>query len=256
MLIDSHAHLDDRRFNDDRDMLIKNFKNNNIELVINIGADLMTSVASVELADKYDTIYAAVGVHPHSAKEVNTLVMENIRELTKNKKVVAIGEIGLDFHYDNSPRDVQRKWFIEQLKLAKELDLPVVIHTREASQETYDILKNNQDGTVRGVMHSFSGSAEMANLYVDMGFYISIGGPVTFKNARVVREVAEAVPLDKLLIETDCPYLTPEPYRGKRNEPVYMKYTAEKIAEVRGISYDEVVKATNRNAKKLFNIKD
>ena len=256
MLIDSHAHLDDRRFNDDRDMLIKNFKNNNIELVINIGADLKTSVASVELADKYDTIYAAVGVHPHSAKEVNTLVMENIRELTKNKKVVAIGEIGLDFHYDNSPRDVQRKWFIEQLKLAKELDLPVIIHTREASQETYDILKNNQDGTVRGVMHSFSGSAEMASLYVDMGFYISIGGPVTFKNARVVRELAEAVPLDKLLIETDCPYLTPEPYRGKRNEPVYMKYTAEKIAEVRGISYDEVVKATNRNAKKLFNIKD
>ena len=254
MLIDSHAHLDDRRFNDDRDMLIKNFKNNNIELVINIGADLKTSVASVELADKYDTIYAAVGVHPHSAKEVNTLVMENIRELTKNKKVVAIGEIGLDFHYDNSPRDVQRKWFIEQLKLAKELDLPVIIHTREASQETYDILKNNQDGTVRGVMHSFSGSAEMASLYVDMGFYISIGGPVTFKNARVVREVAEAVPLDKLLIETDCPYLTPEPYRGKRNEPVYMKYTAEKIAQVRGISYDEVVKATNRNAKKLFNI--
>ncbi len=256
MLIDSHAHLDDRRFNDDRDMLIKNFKNNNIELVINIGADLKTSVASVELADKYDTIYAAVGVHPHSAKEVNTLVMENIRELTKNKKVVAIGEIGLDFHYDNSPRDVQRKWFIEQLKLAKELDLPVIIHTREASQETYDILKNNQDGTVRGVMHSFSGSAEMASLYVDMGFYISIGGPVTFKNARVVREVAEAVPLDKLLIETDCPYLTPEPYRGKRNEPVYMKYTAEKIAQVRGISYDEVVKATNRNAKRLFNIKD
>ena len=256
MLIDSHAHLDDRRFKDDRYMLIKNFKNNNIELVINIGADLMTSVASVELADKYDTIYAAVGVHPHSAKEVNTLVMENIRELTKNKKVVAIGEIGLDFHYDNSPRDVQRKWFIEQLKLAKDLDLPVVIHTREASQETYDILKNNQDGTVRGVMHSFSGSAEMANLYVDMGFYISIGGPVTFKNARVEREVAEAVPLDKLLIETDCPYLTPERYRGKRNEPVYMKYTAEKIAEVRGISYDEVVKATNRNAKKLFNIKD
>ena len=192
MLIDSHAHLDDRRFNDDRDMLIKNFKNNNIELVINIGADLKTSVASVELADKYDTIYAAVGAHPHSAKEVNTLVMENIRELTKNKKVVAIGEIGLDFHYDNSPRDVQRKWFIEQLKLAKELDLPVIIHTREASQETYDILKNNQDGTVRGVMHSFSGSAEMANLYVDMGFYISIGGPVTFKNARVLREVAEA----------------------------------------------------------------
>ncbi len=255
MLIDSHAHLDDRRFDDDREMLIANFKNNNVELVINIGADLKTSVASVELADKYESIYAAVGVHPHSAKEVNTLVMENLRELTKNKKVVAIGEIGLDFHYDNSPRDVQRKWFIEQLKLAKELDLPVIIHTREASQETFDILKNNQDGTVRGVLHAFSGSPEMALEYIKMGFLISIGGPVTFKNARVVREVAEAVPLDKLLIETDCPYLTPEPYRGKRNEPVYVKYVAEKIAEVKGISYDKLVKASNENAKKLFGIK-
>lgn len=256
MLIDSHAHLDDRRFDDDREMIINNLKNNNIELVINIGADLKTSVASVDLANKYENIYAAVGVHPHSAKEVNTMVMEMIKELAENEKVVAIGEIGLDFYYDNSPRDIQRKWFIEQLKLAKELDLPVIIHTRDASQETYDILKNNQDGTVRGVMHCYSGSVEMAARYIDMGFYISLGGPVTFKNARVVREVAEAVPLDKLLIETDCPYLTPEPYRGKRNEPVYVKYVAEKIAEIKGITYKELVKATNENAKRLFNISE
>lgn len=255
MLIDSHVHLDDKRFDNDRDILIRNFKNNNIELVVNIGADLGTSVASVDLADKYENIYAAVGIHPHSAKDVNTLVMEKIRELATNKKVVAIGEIGLDFYYDNSPRDVQRKWFMEQLKLAKELDLPIIIHTRDASQETFDILKNNQDGTVRGVLHAFSGSPEMALEYVKMGFYISIGGPVTFKNARVVREVAEAVPLNKLLIETDCPYLTPEPYRGKRNEPVYVQYVAKKIAEVKAISYDELVKATNENAKKLFGIK-
>lgn len=256
MLIDSHAHLDDRRFDDDREMIINNLKNNNIELVINIGADLKTSAASVDLANKYENIYAAVGVHPHSAKEVNTMVMEMIKELAENEKVVAIGEIGLDFYYDNSPRDIQRKWFIEQLKLAKELDLPVIIHTRDASQETYDILKNNQDGTVRGVMHCYSGSVEMAARYIDMGFYISLGGPVTFKNARVVREVAEAVPLDKLLIETDCPYLTPEPYRGKRNEPVYVKYVAEKIAEIKGSTYKELVKATNENAKRLFNISE
>ena len=254
MLIDSHAHLDDRRFDDDRESLIKNFKNNNIELVINIGADLKTSQASVELAKKYESIYAAVGVHPHSAKEVNTMVMEQLKELAENEKVIAIGEIGLDYYYDNSPRDVQRKWFIEQLKLAKELDLPVIIHTRDAAGETFEILKNNQNGNVRGVLHSYSGSVEMALDYVKMGFYISIGGPVTFKNARIVREVAEAVPLDKLLIETDCPYLTPEPYRGKRNEPVYVKYTAEKIAEIKKISYDELVKATNANTKRLFKI--
>lgn len=254
MLIDSHVHLDDRKFDDDRERLIENLKNNNIELVINIGADVETSIASVALADKYDVIYAAVGVHPHSASEVNAQVMDKLRELSQNKKVIAIGEIGLDFYYDNSPRDVQRKWFKEQLKLAKEVDLPVIIHSRDASQETFDTLKENQDGNLRGVLHSFSGSPEMAMNYTEMGFYISIGGPVTFKNARVVREVAEIVPLDKLLIETDCPYLTPEPYRGKRNEPVYVRYTAEKIAEVRGISYEELVKATNENAKRLFKI--
>ena len=255
MLIDSHVHLDDIKFDGDRHILIENFKNNNIELVINIGADLKSSVASVDLANKYSNIYAAIGVHPHSAKEVNTMVMEQLKELALNEKVIAIGEIGLDYYYDNSPRDIQRKWFIEQLKLAKELDLPVIIHTRDAMGETFDILKNNQNGNVRGVLHCYSGSPEMALEYIKMGFYISLGGPVTFKNARLVREVAEAVPLDKLLIETDCPYLTPEPYRGKRNEPVYVKYVAEKIAEVKKISYDELVKATNRNTKKLFGIK-
>ena len=255
MLIDSHVHLDDKRFDGDRDILIENLKSNNIEMVINIGADLETSLASVELANKYPNVYAAVGVHPHSAKEVNTMVMEQLKDLSLNKKVVAIGEIGLDFYYDNSPRDLQRKWFIEQLKLAKELDLPVIIHTRDAAQETFDILKNNQNGNVRGVLHCYSGSLEMALEYVKMGFHISLGGPVTFKNARVAREVAEAAPLDKLLIETDCPYLTPEPYRGKRNEPLYVKYVAEKLAEIKKISYEEFVKATNENTRELFGIK-
>lgn len=255
MFIDSHAHLDDRRFNGDRERIIESLKENKIDIAINIGADLKTSIDSVALAKKYDNIYAAVGVHPHSASELNPYNLERIKELSKNEKVVAIGEIGLDFYYDNSPRDVQRKWFKEQLKLAKELNLPVIIHSRDASQETFDTIKEAQDGNLRGVLHCFSGSAEMAAEYVKLGFYISVGGPVTFKNARVVREVAEAVPLDKLLIETDCPYLTPEPYRGKRNEPAYVRYVAEKIAEIRGITVEEVAEATTRNTKELFGIK-
>lgn len=254
MIIDSHVHLDDRRFDNDRDMIIRNLESNGIELAINIGADLKTSIASVALADKYDNIYATVGVHPHSAKEVDNSTIEILRSFAKRDKVVAIGEIGLDFHYDNSPRDVQRKWFKEQLKLAKEVNLPVVIHTREASQETFDILKEAQDGSLRGVLHCYSGSVEMALEYIKLGFYISIAGPVTFNNARVTKEVAKAVPLDKLLIETDCPYLTPMPYRGKRNEPMFTKYVAQTIAELRGITFDELAEATNRNTKELFGI--
>lgn len=254
MLIDSHAHLDDRRFDNDRDMLIKNLKNNGIEMVINIGADLQSSIASVSLTEKYDNIYAAVGIHPHSAKEMDNSTIEILRVFAKRGKVVAIGEIGLDFYYDNSPRDIQRKWFREQINLAKEVDLPVVIHTRDAAEETFNILKEAQDGTLRGVLHCYSGSAEMAAEYIKMGFYISLAGPVTFKNARVSREVAKIVPLDKLLIETDCPYLTPEPYRGKRNEPIFVKYVAGTIAEAKGISFEELAKATNRNTRELFKI--
>lgn len=255
MFIDSHSHLDDERFDGDRDILIKSLKENKIDIAINVGADLETSINSVKLADQYDNIYATIGVHPHSASEVTEETLDKFREMAKNVKVVAIGEIGLDFYYDNSPRDLQRKWFKEQLKLAKELKLPVVIHSRDASQETFDTIKEAQDGNLRGVMHCFSGSVEMAMEYIKLGFYISVAGPVTFKNARVVREVVEALPLDKLLIETDCPYLTPEPYRGKRNEPMFVKYVAEKIAQIKNISLEELAQATSTNTKNLFNIK-
>lgn len=256
MFIDSHAHLDDERFDEDREILIKSLMDNNIDLVLNIGADLETSKASVNLAKKYDNIYAVVGVHPHSAKEVDENTIEELRKLTKEKKVVAIGEIGLDYYYDNSPRDVQRRVFLEQLKLAKELKLPVVIHTRDAAQETFDILKESaEDGNLRGVLHCYSSSVEMALEYIKLGFYISIGGPVTFKNSKVAKEVAKAIPLDKLLIETDCPYLTPEPYRGKRNEPMYVKYAAETISELRGISIEELAEATTNNAIALFQLR-
>lgn len=255
MFIDSHAHLDDNRFDADRDLLIRDLKTNGIDIVVNIGADLETSINSVDLSKKYDNIYASVGIHPHSADEVDDNTLRKIKELAQNEKVVAIGEIGLDYYYDNSPRDIQRKCFKKQLELAKEVNLPVVIHSREASQETFDIIQEAQDGTLRGVMHCYSGSVEMAEEYINkLGFYISIGGPVTFKNARIVKEVAQSVPLDKLLIETDCPYLTPEPYRGKRNEPMFVKYTAQEIAKLREITIEELAEATSRNAKTLFSI--
>lgn len=256
MFIDSHAHLDDERFDEDRDLVINNLKDNGIDIAVNIGADLQSSINSVELSKKYENIYAAVGIHPHSADEADGKTLEKIKELADNEKVVAIGEIGLDYYYDNSPRDKQRECFKAHLELAKELNLPVVIHSREAAQETFDIIEEAQDGTLRGVMHCYSGSVEMAEEYINkLGFYISIGGPVTFKNARVVKEVAQSVPLDKLLIETDCPYLTPEPYRGKRNEPMYVKYTAAEIANLRGITVEELAEATSRNARKLFQLR-
>lgn len=255
MLIDSHVHLDDRRYDNDRDRIIKALKDEGVELVINIGADLQTSIASVSLAEKYDNVYAAVGVHPHSAKEVDDSTLEILKSFAARDKVVAIGEIGLDFHYDNSPRDVQRKWFRKQLELAKQVDLPVVIHSREATQETFDIIKEAQDGKLRGVLHCYSDSVEIALEYIKLGFYISLAGPVTFNNARVLKEVAKVVPLDKLLIETDSPYLTPSPNRGKRNEPAYVRYVAAEIAELREISFDDLVEATNRNTKELFGIK-
>ena len=255
MLIDSHVHLDDKRYDGDRDRLIKSLRDDGLELVINIGADLQTSIASVSLAEKYDQVYAVVGVHPHSAKEVDESTLEILKSFASREKVVAIGEIGLDFHYDNSPRDLQRKWFKKQLELAKQVDLPVVIHSREATQETFEIIKQAQDGSLRGVLHCYSDSVEIALEYIKLGFYISLGGPVTFNNARVPKEVAKAVPLDRLLIETDSPYLTPSPNRGKRNEPAYVRFVAAEIAELRDISFDELVKATNRNTKDLFQIK-
>ena len=254
MLIDSHAHLDDERFDRDRDMLIKSLKDNGIDLVINIGADVVSSIKSVSLSEKYDNIYAAVGVHPHSAKDMDESTIDVLKSLTNRKKVVAIGEIGLDYYYDNSPRDIQRKRFIEQIQLAKDVNLPVIIHSREAAQETFDILQKAQDGSLEGVLHCYSGSVEMALEYIKLGFYISIAGPVSFKNAKIPKEVAKKIPIDRLLIETDSPYLTPEPYRGKRNEPTYVRYVAGTIAELRGISFEELASKTSQNTRKLFKL--
>lgn len=257
MFIDSHAHLDDERFNEDRTELINSLKENKIDLVLNIGYDLKSSRASVHLANNHDQIYAVIGVHPHDAQDVAGGYLEQLKELSKEKKVLAIGEIGLDYYYDNSPREIQRRVFKEQIKLAQDLNLPVVIHTRDADQETFEIIKEAvQNGGLKGVMHCYSGSVEMARDYLKLGFYISLGGPVTFKKARVPKEVAKAVPLNRLLIETDCPYLTPEPFRGRRNEPKLVAYTAEAIAEIKGISIEELAEETSRNVRELFEIKE
>ncbi len=255
MFIDSHAHLDDDRFNEDRDSIIEAIRKNDIDIVVNIGADLSSSIRSIKLSEEYDFIYAVVGVHPHDAKTMDDNTINLIKTFAAKEKVVAIGEIGLDYYYDNSPRDIQKKRFIEQIELAKDLDMPIVVHTRDAAGDTMEIIKNAQDGRLRGVMHCYSGSVEQAFEYIDLGFCISLGGPVTFKNSRVSKEVAKAIPLDKMMIETDSPYLTPEPYRGKRNNPMYVKYVAEKIAELREVSIEEIGRVTSENTKRLFNIK-
>ncbi|WP_352420331.1 TatD family hydrolase [Proteiniborus sp.] len=252
MLIDSHAHLDDEKFDNDRDKIIKDLNNQDIELVINPGSDVASSVKAISLAKEYDNIYAAVGVHPHDVKDMDDATIQLLSSLANNEKVVAIGEIGLDYHYDYSPRDAQKKWFIEQIRLAKKLQLPIIVHEREASQDMYNILKQEADGNLSGVLHCYSGSLEMAKEYLKMGFYLSFAGPVTFKNSRVSKEVAKNIPLDRMLIETDSPYLAPEPKRGKRNEPLNVRYVAAMIAELRQISFDEVAIETNKNTKKLF----
>lgn len=255
MLIDSHAHLNDERFDKDREEVIKSLKENNISLIIDPGDDLSSSIKAVKLAEEYENIYAAVGVHPHSAEEMDESTIEALRALGNREKVVAIGEIGLDYYYDNSPRDIQKKWFKRQIQLAKEMDLPIIVHSRDANKDTYDIIKSEAFHNLRGVLHCYSGSLEMAEEYIKLGFYISFAGPVTFKNSKVSKEVAKNVPLDRLLIETDSPYLTPEPHRGKRNEPLYVRYVAGMIAELKGVGFEEIAKASSENAKRLFNIK-
>lgn len=250
--IDSHAHLDDERFDEDREELIESLCGNGIEAVLNPGADLSTSRAAVSLAEKYPFIYAAVGCHPHDSKFMNDDTMNIFKELAKNKKVVGIGEIGLDYYYDNSDRETQKTWFREQIRLAKELDLPYIVHDRDAHEDVFKIMKEEHYSGTRGILHCYSSSVEMAKEFVKLGFYISLGGPVTFKKAKTPKMVAKEIPLDKLLIETDCPYLTPEPFRGKRNEPKYVKYVAEEIARIKEVSIDVIAEKTKENFKKLF----
>lgn len=254
-MIDSHVHLDDAKFDYDRENLIENLKEHGLDRVYNIGADLESSIASVELADKYEIIKAVIGVHPHAASEYNQEVEDKLIKLAKNENVRAIGEIGLDYYYDNSPRDIQVQVFKKQIELANKLKLPIVVHSREAAKETFDIISSYKEKykDLKFLIHCFSQSVEMMREYVKMGCYIALGGVVTFKNSKVPKEVAKEVPLENLLLETDCPYLAPEPMRGKRNEPMFIKYSAQKIAEIRGISLEELLKATDENTRRFYN---
>jgi len=250
--VDSHAHLEDEKYDKDREEIIEECKKD-LTFLINVGSNLLTSKQSIELAHNYDFIYASVGIHPHDAQKEFDKV-EEIEKLALQQKVVAIGEIGLDYYYDEPSKEFQKEVFTKQIRLAKKLNLPIIIHDRDAHEDILDILKKEWTKDLRGVFHSYSGSVEMAFQVIEMNFYISLGGPVTFKNAKKPKEVAKAVPIEKLLIETDSPYLTPEPYRGKRNTPVYVKFVAGKIAELRGIPYEEASRITAENAIKLFNI--
>ncbi|MEW6416610.1 MAG: TatD family hydrolase [Nitrospirota bacterium] len=277
-MIDTHCHLEMDDFDKDREDVIKRAKEAGIEAIVTIGSDLKGNIGGLELSKQYDFIYCSVGFHPHDAKDFTEDIFEKIKQWATDyriignppipplekggeggfeegepkPKVVAIGEIGLDYHYDNSPREIQQDVFIKQLQYAKETNLPAIIHSREAKKDTLEIIK--ESGINKGVLHCFSGDMEMAEKAMAMGFYISIAGPVTFKNARRPREIAKAIPDDYLLIETDAPYLTPEPFRGRRNEPSYLVHTARAIAELRGVTIEDLARITTLNAKRLFKI--
>lgn len=256
MIFETHGHYDDEQFDEDRAQLLNEFFNQGIRLVMNVGANPETSAASVKLADAYEHVYAAVGTHPN---DVGTMTEEDMvlyKELAKNPKVKAIGEIGLDYYYDDVSHTTQFLWFKRQLALARELSLPVIIHSRDAAKDTFDIMKEEKAEEIGGVVHCFSYSAEMAMQYVKMGLYIGVGGVVTFNNGKKLKEVVEAVPLSSIVLETDSPYLSPVPFRGKRNSALHIPYIAQKIAEIKGIDVDEVYQTTFENGKKLYKIQD
>ena len=257
MIIDTHAHYDDEAFNEDRDAVLRSLKEEDVSLVVNIGASMESSERTVELVKQYPFVYGAVGVHPDSAKELTEEKLVRLRGLAGADKVVAIGEIGLDYYWDSSPRDVQKYWFLRQLDLAMELELPVVIHSREATQETLDIMKEayrRSQGTLRGVIHCFSYSPEIAAAYTNMGFYIGVGGVVTFRNAKKLVETVKYTPIDRILVETDSPYLAPEPNRGKRNDSSNIRYVIEKIAQIKEMTPEDVERQTEMNARNMYGI--
>ena len=263
MLFDSHAHINSERYDDDRDAIIEAIEASDLSYVMDIGYDLASSVKATEHAEKYPWCYAAVGCHPHDTKTMDEMTLNMFRALAKKPKVQAIGEIGLDYYYNHSEKDVQQYWFRRQIQLALELNMPIVIHDRDANDDVMRILKEegafaakrrDQLGDAKVLLHCFSGSKELASQYVKLGATISIAGPVTYKNARKTVEVVQEIPIEHLLVETDAPYLTPEPLRGKRNRPDFVKYTARKVAEIKGLSYEETAAITCNNAKKFFSI--
>ncbi|MDH2454693.1 TatD family hydrolase [Priestia megaterium] len=256
MLFDTHVHLNAEQYEDDLQEVINRALEKGVQNMVVVGFDEPTIKKAIQIAETYDFIYASVGWHPVDAVDMTDEHLAWIEELAQHPKVVALGEMGLDYHWDKSPKEVQKDVFRRQIRLARKVNLPIIIHNRDATEDVVTILKEEHVEEVGGIMHCFTGSIEVAKQCMDMNMYISFGGPVTFKNAKKPKEVATELPLDKLLIETDCPYLTPHPFRGKRNEPGYVSYVAEQIAELKGITYEELAAMTTANAKKLFGIND
>ena len=256
MIFETHAHYDDERFEEDRDALITSMPERGVGTIINVGASIESTKTTLALSEKYPFVYAAVGVHPSDISGLNEETFAWLREQTKKEKVVAVGEIGLDYYWDKEPevQKQQRYWFAEQMKLAREASLPVIIHSRDAAADTMEVMKSVHAEEIPGVIHCYSYSKEMAQEFIKMGYYIGVGGVVTFKNAKKLKETVQEIPLERILLETDCPYMAPEPHRGERNDSSYIPFVIEKIAELRGITPEAVEQATRENAEKLFRI--
>ena len=253
-IFDTHAHYDDEDFDADRYELLESMKEHGVGTIVNIGANMRSCKSTLALAEKYPFMYGALGVHPSDCGDMTEEDIQWIKANAANEKIVAIGEIGLDYYWDNVERDVQKKWFVRQLEIAKETGLPVVIHSRDAAQDTLEIMKSEHKDTTGGVIHCFSYGVEMAREYLNMDYYIGVGGVLTFKNGKKLKEVVEYAPMDKLVLETDCPYLAPVPYRGKRNSSRYLTHVVEAMAEIKGMSIEEVIRVTVENARKLYRL--
>lgn len=252
MIIDTHAHYDDKAFEEDRAEVLESMAGEGIGRIVNIGSSLGACKRTIQLMERYDFIYGALGIHPTDSGELTESDIEWLKEQSALEKCVAVGEIGLDYYWDEPDREIQKKWFVRQLELAKEVKLPVVIHSRDAAQDTVDIMKAEQAQEIGGVVHCYSYSRELAKTFLDMGFYFGIGGVVTFNNGRKLKEVVEYLPMDRIVLETDSPYLAPVPFRGKRNDSRKLSYVVEQIANIKGISLEEVRQTTTKNAYNLY----
>lgn len=252
MIIDTHAHYDDKAFDEDREHLLESMAEAGVGRIVNIGSSLEACKRTIQLMEKYDFVYGALGIHPTDSGELTECDIEWIKTQCTLEKCVAVGEIGLDYYWDEPEREIQKKWFVRQLELAKEVELPVVIHSRDAAQDTVDIMKAERAQDIGGVVHCYSYSRELSKTFLDMGFYFGIGGVVTFNNGRKLKEVVEYLPMDRIVLETDSPYLAPVPFRGKRNDSCKLTYVIEQIAEIKGLTLEEVIKITTQNAHNLY----
>lgn len=254
MIFDTHAHYDDEAFDGDREELLRSLKEHGIGAAVNVGASIASSERTLELIKKWPCLYGAVGVHPNETGELTEEKIRWLKKASGEPKVVAIGEIGLDYYWDEPDRDIQKKWFVRQMDLAREVELPLIIHSRDAAKDTLDMMKAERAGEMGGVIHCFSYGVDMAREYLNMGFYIGIGGVLTFQNGKKLKEVAEFVPLDRIVLETDSPYLSPVPNRGKRNSSLNLPYVVEALARIKGVSEEEIIEITNRNAGRLYRL--